>query len=142
MSPYTLVYGKEARLPISVELPTLDFMYQLDMLDEKPMTARLAQLNELEEKRGDVLQKIESHQTQMKRMFDKKASPRNFQLGNIVLKWDELKNRLGKHMKFNAMWAGLYIITGTLQHNAFHFFMLEGEELGILVNGIHLKQFF
>lgn len=55
MSPYMLVYGKEARLLVSVELPTLDFMYQLDMLDEEPMTARLNQLNELEEKRRDAL---------------------------------------------------------------------------------------
>ena len=46
----------------------------------------------------------------MKRTFDKKASPRNFQLGDIVLKWDKLKNRPGKHTKFDAMWAGLYII--------------------------------
>ena len=63
MSPYMLVYGKEARLPVSVELSTLDFMYQLDMLDEEPMTTRLNQLNELEEKGRDVLHKIESHQT-------------------------------------------------------------------------------
>lgn len=40
-------------------------------------------------------------------MFDKKASPRDFQLGDIVLKWDELKSRTGKHTKFDAMWAGL-----------------------------------
>ena len=86
MSPYMLVYGKEARLPVLVELPVLDFMHQIDMLDEEPMTVRLAQLNELEEKRRDFLQKIENYQTQMKRTFDKKASPRNFQLGDIVLK--------------------------------------------------------
>ena len=55
MSPYMLVYGKEARLLVLVELPALDFIYQLDMLDEEPMTARLAQLNELEEKRRDAL---------------------------------------------------------------------------------------
>ena len=55
ISPYMLLYGKEARLPISVELPTLDFMHQIDMLDEELMTVRLAQLNELEEKRRDAL---------------------------------------------------------------------------------------
>ena len=59
MSPYTLVYGKEARLPVSVELPA-------DMLDEELMSVRLAQLNELEEKRRDALHKIENHQTQIK----------------------------------------------------------------------------
>ena len=91
MSPYMLVYGKEARLL------ALDFMHQIDMLDEEPMTVRLAQLKKLDERMRDALQKIENHQTQMKRTFDKKASPTNFQLGDIVLKWDELKNRPGKH---------------------------------------------
>ena len=61
MSPYMLVYGKEARLLVSVELLALDFMHQLDMLDEELMTTRLNQLNKLEEKRRDVLQKTESH---------------------------------------------------------------------------------
>ena len=54
MSPYMLVYGKEAKLPVSIELLALDFMYQLDMLEEEPMMARLAQLNELEEKRREA----------------------------------------------------------------------------------------
>ena len=63
----------------------------------------------------------------------------NFQLGDIVLKWDELKSRPRKHMKFDAMWAGPYIIMGTTQNNAFHLSTLDGEDLGIPVNGIHLK---
>ena len=97
MSPSMLVYGKEARLLVLVELPALDFMHQMDMLDEEPMTVSLAQLNQFEEKRRDALQKLEHHQTQMKRTFDKKASPKNFQLGDIVLKWDELKSMPGKY---------------------------------------------
>ena len=83
--------------------------------------------------------KIEFHQAQMKRTFGKKASPKNFQLGDIVLKWDELKSRSRKHTKFNAMCAGLYIIAATTPHNDFHFSTFEGEKLGIPVNGIHLK---
>ena len=125
MSPYMLVYGKEASLLVLVELLALDFMYQLDVLNEEPMTTRLAQLNELEEKRRDALQKIQSHQTQMKRTFDKKASSKNFQLGDIVLKWDELKSRSRKHTKFDAMLASPYIITSSMQHNAFHLYTLE-----------------
>ena len=75
----------------------------------------------------------------MKRTFDKKASPKNLQLGDVV---DELKSRPGKHTKFDVMWAGPYIITKTTQHNAFHLSTLDGEELGILVNGIQLKKCF
>ncbi|XP_059073532.1 uncharacterized protein LOC131874260 [Cryptomeria japonica] len=41
-SPYMLVYGKEVRLPISLELPALDLANHLDMIEEEPMTGRLA----------------------------------------------------------------------------------------------------
>ena len=78
----------------------------------------------------------------MKKTFDKKASSRDFQLGDIVLKWDELKSRPGKHMKFDAMWASPYIITGTTYHNFFYLSTLDGKELGIPINGIHLKKCF
>lgn len=142
MSPYMLVYGKESRLPILVEFLTLDFMHQLDKIDEEPMRVRLAQLDELKEKRRDYLQIIENHQVQMKRTFDKKASPKIFQLGDIVLKLDDLKSRPRKHTKFYAMWAGSYIIMATTPHNSFHLSTLEGKELGMPVNGIHLKQCF
>lgn len=37
-SPYVLVYGKEARLPISIELLALDIMNRLGIFeDEDPM---------------------------------------------------------------------------------------------------------
>lgn len=77
-SPFMLVYGKEARLPISFELPALDLANQLDTLEEGPLTVRLAQLFELEETRKDAMNKIEQHQAQMKRSFDRRASPRSF----------------------------------------------------------------
>ena len=88
------------------------------------------------------MQTIKHHQAQMKRTFDKKTSSNDFQLGDLVLKWDELKSRPRKYTKFDAMWAGPYIITGTTQNNAFHLSTLEGEELKTLINGIHLKRCF
>lgn len=51
MSPCMLVYGKETRLPISLDFPALDLANQLDMTQEEPMTTRLTQLIELEEVR-------------------------------------------------------------------------------------------
>ncbi|KAH9304454.1 hypothetical protein KI387_008858, partial [Taxus chinensis] len=36
-SPYKLVYGKEARMPISVELPALDLLHQMELLENEPL---------------------------------------------------------------------------------------------------------
>ncbi|XP_059073794.1 uncharacterized protein LOC131874433 [Cryptomeria japonica] len=49
-SPCVLFYGKEARLSIFVELPSLDIRHQLEMLEEEdPMEVQYAQLLESDE---------------------------------------------------------------------------------------------
>lgn len=69
-----LVYGKEARLPFSVELPALDIVHQLEMFEEQdPMSVRYAELTELKESRDKAMKALEYHQRQTKRTFNKKA---------------------------------------------------------------------
>lgn len=139
-SPYVLVYGKEARLPLSVELPALDIVHQLEMFEElNPMSMRYAELMELEESRDKARKTLEYHQLQTKRTFDKKATAKNFKEGDIVLKWDVLKSGPGKHTKFDHLWAGPFIIIECKEHNAFQLSNMDGEKLSIPVNGIHLK---
>lgn len=71
-SPYMLVYGKEARFPLSVELPTLDIMNQLQFFkDEYPMVVRYAQLMELDETRDTTMKIMELHKLQKKRCLIK-----------------------------------------------------------------------
>ena len=97
-----LVYGKEAQLPLSVELLALDIVHQLQLFEEEdPMAIRYAKLMELEEARRKAMETMEYHQLQMKRVFDKKASSKFFVEGDVVLKWDMLKRKPGKHTKFD-----------------------------------------
>lgn len=61
-SPYMLFYGKEARLPLSVELLALDIIHQLEMFEEHdPMSVRYAELMELEESRDKAMRVSEHH---------------------------------------------------------------------------------
>ena len=46
-----IVYGKEARLPISLEFPSLELSHQLELLEDDAMTVKMEELMELEEKR-------------------------------------------------------------------------------------------
>ena len=74
-----LVYGKEARLLLSVELSALDIVHQLQMFEgEDLMSIRYAKLMELEESRRKAMETMEYHQLQMKRVFDKKAFSKLF----------------------------------------------------------------
>lgn len=50
-SPFMLVNGREVGLPISLEFPSLELAHQLELEENDPMTIRLVELIELEEKR-------------------------------------------------------------------------------------------
>ena len=54
-SPFMLVYGREARVPISHEFPSLELAHQLELLEVDAMTIRMAQFMELEEKRNKAI---------------------------------------------------------------------------------------
>lgn len=41
-SPFFLTYGREAKLPISIELPTLSYLKELELLNEQPLEVRFA----------------------------------------------------------------------------------------------------
>ncbi|XP_059070606.1 uncharacterized protein LOC131860242 [Cryptomeria japonica] len=125
-SPYVIIYGKEAKLPILTEFLTLSYIKELKMLEEQPMETRLAQLMELEETRKEAFRKLEIHHSQMKKTFDKKEVSRTFNEGDLVFKWDKLKRRPSRHTDFDAMWDGPYIITEKKKHNAFQLSKPDG----------------
>ena len=54
-SPFMLVYGREARLSISLEFPALELAHQLELVEYDAMAVRMAELMELEEKRGQAM---------------------------------------------------------------------------------------
>ena len=45
-----LVYGREARLPISLEFPSLKLGHQLELIEDNAMIVKMVELIELEEK--------------------------------------------------------------------------------------------
>lgn len=46
-----LVYGREARVPISLEFPSLELAHKLKLIEDDAMIVRMTELTELEEKR-------------------------------------------------------------------------------------------
>ena len=86
-SPYRLVYGKEARLSIEIELLALDLATQLVLFEEgDPILVQCAQLMELEETRKKAMEIIEYQQMQKKKSFDKRARAQEFHVCDMVLK--------------------------------------------------------
>ena len=51
------------------------------------------------------------HQQWIKRWFDKNVDgDKQFQVGDLVLKWDKASEAKGKHSKFQKLWLGPYQI--------------------------------
>jgi hypothetical protein len=44
-----------------------------------------------------------SHQQRVKQAFDRKVRKKEFDIGDLVLKWDAPRQDKGKHSKFDAL---------------------------------------
>ena len=73
------------------------------------MQLRQSQILKLKEER-EKSKKVHAHHQQLViSSFDANyVSPKSFQLGDPVLKWDITHEEKGKHTKFQTMWLGLF----------------------------------
>ena len=104
------------------------------------MAKRITDLVEIHQIREQLVEKATTHQKKIKEAFDKKAKSNNFQVGDLVLKWDALKEKKGNHGKFDAFWTGPFIISQVRGNNTFILKSMGGETtFDGLVNGRFLK---
>lgn len=97
-SPSFLVYGKEAILPSNIFLPSLQLYKSSRGQNSSALQNQIDTLLRLEEEREKAKQKFVAHQQIFKRWFDKHSSgDNNFEVGDLVLKWDKLNEPKGKH---------------------------------------------
>jgi len=75
------------------------------------MTQRITDLAEVYHIREQLADKSTTYQKKIKESFDRRAKTYNFQVGDLVLKWDALKEKKANHGKFEAFWIGHFIIS-------------------------------
>lgn len=126
-TPFQLVYGLEATLPNECEIPSLKL--DIDFLpDTSPKEERLLYLQRLNEIRCITAMIIEAKKKRFKAHFDQTVSPRTFAEGDLVLLYDQAKDRFGAG-KFEAMWHGPYIVKHVLQKGAYELCDYDGNAL-------------
>ena len=79
-TPYSLVYGVEAVLPLESQIPSLRMAIQEGLTDEENAKLRLQELEALDERRLEAQQHLECYQPQISKVFNKKVCPRYFLL--------------------------------------------------------------
>jgi len=118
-------------LKLAVELlpnttPVEERLLYLERLDE---TCRLASLA------------IKAQKKRVKTHFDHNVHPRSFVEGDLVLLYDQAKDKLGIG-KLEPMWLGPYIVKKVLQKGAYELIDYEGNSLGKPRNGLYLKKYY
>ncbi|XP_070039828.1 uncharacterized protein [Nicotiana tomentosiformis] len=85
-TPYLLVYGTEAVIPAEVEIPSLRIIQEVELSDAEWVQSRYEQLALIDEKRMNVVCHGKLYQNRMSRDFNIKVRPRQFTMGQLVIK--------------------------------------------------------
>ena len=79
----------------------------------------------------------------MKSWFDQSfSSNQEFQVGDLVLKWDKVHEEKIDHTKFQKLWLGPFVIAEKIGPSTFRLQTLEGQSETFPVNGLILKKYF
>jgi hypothetical protein len=107
-TPFWLVYGLEAILPIECEIPSLKLAVEL-LPNTSAKEERVLYLMRLDKTRCDATLFIEAQKKRVKAQYDKHVKPRVFSEGDLVLLYKQDRDMLGAG-KFEPMWRGPYIV--------------------------------
>ncbi|XP_019166707.1 PREDICTED: uncharacterized protein LOC109162459 [Ipomoea nil] len=138
-TPYSLVYGVEAVLPLERQIPSLRLAIQEGLTDEDNVKLRLAELEALDEKKLQAQQSLECYQARISRAFNKRVRIRSFQVGDKVLavRRPIIITRKTGH-KFTPKWDGPYVVQEAYSGGAYKLIDENGVRVGP-INGKLLK---
>eukprot|EP00253_Pinus_taeda_P021351 PITA_21351 len=125
-SPFKLVYGIEVVFPIQLTLPVAKFL-QEEQNEEEGMAKRIIDLAEVHQISEQLVERSVAHQKKIKEAFDRRTKADNFQVGDLVLRWDALNEKKGNHGKFDAFWIRPFIISQIQRNNTFIMQSMGGE---------------
>eukprot|EP00253_Pinus_taeda_P015798 PITA_15798 len=126
-TPFQLVYGLEAILPIQCEISSLKLAIEL-LPDTSEEEARFLELIHLDETHCDATLANEAHKKCIKAQYDKNVKPHVFSEGELVLLYDHESDKLGAG-KFELLWMGPYIVKRVLTKGAYDLVDYDGTPL-------------
>ncbi|XP_072052109.1 uncharacterized protein [Arachis hypogaea] len=125
-TPFKLVYGAEALIPVEVSVPTL----RTELYDQTSnLQARTAELDLIEEERDISAIKQRARKQYLEQRHNRKVVPRSFNNGDLVLRRTEEARKPPGHGKLAANWEGPFRILHNLGKGAYKLETLQGDQL-------------
>ncbi|RVW90541.1 hypothetical protein CK203_031047 [Vitis vinifera] len=138
-TPYSLVYGMEAVLPVEIEMGSLRVALEQQIPETDWAQARFDQLNLLDERRLRAADHVRAYQRKMARAFKKRVKPRPLHVGDLVLRVIRglIRDPRGK---FRPSWSGPYFIRELTLEGAAWLMDLDGNQFSEPTNVDQLKR--
>ena len=138
-TPFALAFGTEAVAPVEVGLksPRIEFASA-----EKNEEVLRLNLDLLEEKREQVLKRIEDYHRKTTRYYDQRVKPMIYKVGDLVLKNLLPARKDPTHGKLGPNWEGPYIVSRIVRPGNYELQTEERKTLPHSRNAEHLKLFY
>src|SRR6185312_11409811 len=136
VTPFELVYGQEAVLPVEINLDAYRLAKQNDLSAVDYHDMMMDNIDEVTDKRLKALKEIEKDKLRVARANNKKVKDKSFQVGDLVWKTIlPLGMKSNKFGKWSPSWEGPYRVVKVIFGNSYMMEKLQGDRLPRAING-------
>ena len=139
-TPFQLVFGFEAVLPIELEIPSLRLAVQHGLGDHESVEARLLTLERLDENRRRALWNNEVIQHRQKERHDARGKKTTYPAGSLVMLIDSWLQKQHRQ-KFCPKWKGPFVIHQQFDNGTYKLSTPDGRIITKTYNGLKLKAY-
>ncbi|MCO5552923.1 hypothetical protein L7F22_006442 [Adiantum nelumboides] len=140
-TPYHLVYGQEALLPIEVEIGSLRVLARETTSSKEKLEQRILDLQRLELDREAATDYYITQVNKKREQFNNKIKEKKLEEEMLVMRYDSRLD-LSHIKKFLQRWEGPYVIFKKFKNRSYRLQDLSGKIHKYPVNGWRLKEFF
>ncbi|GKV39513.1 hypothetical protein SLEP1_g47271 [Rubroshorea leprosula] len=137
-TPYHLAFGTEAVIPVEIGVPSLRISHFEPAHNERLLRENLDFLDEVREQ--SRLRTL-AYKQRIANLYNKRVRPRNFRVGDLVLRKVGLTGFKTRYGKLAPNWEGPYIVTEVPHPGAYILQDAEGKRVPRVWNVNNLKKF-
>ena len=138
-TPFKLAYGSETIIPVEVHMAN----HKVTMYQDKDNKEQLRlNLDLIDEVRTNADERMARYKNLMARQYDAMVKPRQFNIGDLVLKRVSLATKNLAHGKLGPNWEGPYKVINCKRQGSYYLEALDERKLEYLWNVEHLRKYY